>query len=81
MHLDFGDEYIPVTHLELDFAILDTAVSRPPGPARLSVAVDDELTVRQVFLPDGIRPGPHRTRLANASQAPSWLAGELKGSF
>ncbi len=64
MHLDVGGERLPVNQLGPDFAFVEAATAHLPGPACLLVTVDDALTVRPVFLPEGIRPGSVRTRLA-----------------
>lgn len=64
MHLDVGGERLPVNQLGPDFALVEATATHLPGPATLFVTVDDTLTVRPVFLPDGIRPGSVRTRLA-----------------
>ena len=63
MHLDVDGQLLAVNQLGLDFAVVETTGTYPPGPAKLSVLVDNSSTVRLVFLPDGIRPGPGRTRL------------------
>ncbi|MCW5558793.1 MAG: hypothetical protein KIT22_13310 [Verrucomicrobiae bacterium] len=64
MHLEVDGERLPINQLGLDFAILDVTAPLPPGPAELFISVDSELTVRPVFLPDGIQPGVVRTKLA-----------------
>ncbi|MBX3748035.1 MAG: hypothetical protein KF833_22230 [Verrucomicrobiae bacterium] len=64
MHLEVGGVLFPVNQLGPDSAIVEATAAHSPGPARLLVAVDDTLTVRQAFLPEGIPPGPFRTRLA-----------------
>jgi hypothetical protein len=64
MHLDVGGERLPVNQLGLDFALIESTTAYPPGSASLAVTVDDDVTVRLVFLPDGIQPGGGRTRLA-----------------
>lgn len=64
MHLEVGGVVLPVNQPGPDFAIVEATEAHAPGPARLSVAVDDDLTLRPVFLPDGIQPGLVRTRLA-----------------
>ena len=64
MHLEVGGELLPVNQLGPDFALVEATAVHSPGPAKLSVAVDDDLTVRPVFLPEGIQPGAVRTRLA-----------------
>jgi hypothetical protein len=63
MHLEVGGELLPVNQLGPDFAIVKATAAHSPGPAKLSVAVDDDLTVRSVFLPEGIKPGLVRTKL------------------
>jgi len=64
MHLDVGGERLPVDQLGPDFALVNATANHLPGPARLSVAVDEVLTVRPVFLPEGIPSGAARIRLA-----------------
>lgn len=64
MHLDVGGERLPVNQLGPDFALVEATGTHLPGPAQLLVTVDDALTVRPVFLPEGIQPGAARTRLA-----------------
>lgn len=64
MHLDVGGERIPVNQLGPDFAFVEATTVHSPGPARLIVTVDDDPTIRPVFLPEGIQPGAARTRLA-----------------
>lgn len=64
MHLDVDGERLPVQQLGPDFAIVEAITFHLPGIAKLSVTVDDELTVRPVFLPEGIQPGAARTKLA-----------------
>jgi hypothetical protein len=64
MHLEMGGERLPVNQLGPDFAILEATTAHLPGTATLFVTVDDDLTVRSVFLPEGIRPGGIRTKLA-----------------
>lgn len=64
MHLDVGGERLPVDQLGPDFALVNATENHLPGPARLSVAVDEVLTVRPVFLPEGIPSGAARIRLA-----------------
>lgn len=64
MHLEVGGERLPVNQLGPDFALVEAAAPHLPGPATLFVTVDDDLTIRPVFLPEGIRPGSVRTRLA-----------------
>jgi hypothetical protein len=64
MHLDVGGERLPVNQLGPDFALVEATAAHLPGPARLFVSVDGDLTVRPVFLPEGIQPGAVRTRLA-----------------
>ena len=66
MHLEVGGERLPVNQLGPDFAIVEATAAHLPGPAKLSVTVDDNLTVRTVFLPEGIQPDAVRTRLALA---------------
>lgn len=66
MHLEVGGERLPVNQLGLDFAIVEATTAHLPGPAQLLVTVDDDLTVRPVFLPEGIQPGTVRTRLVLA---------------
>lgn len=63
MYLDVGGERLPVNQLGLDFALIESATAHPPGPAQLVVTVDDDVTRRPVFLPDGIQPGSARIRL------------------
>ncbi len=64
MHLDVGGERLPVNQLGPDFALVEATSAHLPGPAVLLVKVDDDLTARPVFLPDGIQCGIARTRLA-----------------
>ena len=64
MHLDVGGERLPVDQLGPDFALVNATANHLPGPARLSVTVDEVLTVRPVFLPEGIQSGAARIRLA-----------------
>ena len=64
MHLELDGLRFPVNQLGLDFAILEATTTHLPGAATLFVKVDDDLSVRPVFLPEGIRPGAVRTRLA-----------------
>ena len=64
MHLEVGGEQVPVNQLGLDFAIVEVTANHPPGPAKLFVKVDDDLTIRSVFLPNGIHPSVVRTKLA-----------------
>ena len=64
MHLGVGGERLPVNPLGLDFVMVEAAAAHLPGMARLFVTVNDDLTVRPVFLPEGIQPGTVRTRLA-----------------
>jgi len=66
MHLELRGEDLRVHQLGLDFAIVDTATTHLPGPARLYVQVDDSVTVHTVYFPDGIHPGTLRTRLMPA---------------
>ncbi len=66
MHLELAGEQLPVHQLGLDFAIVETSTAHSPGAATLVVKVDDDLTVRPVFLPDGIHPDVLRTRLIPA---------------
>ena len=66
MHLEMAGEQLRVHQLGLDFAIVETTEAYLPGAARLFVQVDDALTVRDVFLPEGIRPDTLRTRLMPA---------------
>lgn len=66
MHLEVGGERLPVNQLGPDFAIVEAAAAHMPGPAKLSVTVDHDLTVRTVFLPEGIQPGAVRTKLVRA---------------
>lgn len=64
MHLDVGGERLPVNQLGPDFAIVEASTTHLPGMGKLFVTVDDDLTVRPVFLPEGIQPGAMRTRIA-----------------
>lgn len=64
MHLDVGGERLAVNQLGPDFAIVEAAANHLPGPAKLVVSVDESLTVRPVFLPEGIQSGVGRIRLA-----------------
>jgi hypothetical protein len=64
MHLDVGGERLPVNQLGPDFALVHATADHLPGPARLFVTVDEALTVRPVFLAEGIRSGAARIRLA-----------------
>lgn len=64
MYLDVGGERLSVNQLGPDFALVEATKVHLPGPAMLHVTVDDALTVRPVFLPEGIQPGALRTRLA-----------------
>lgn len=64
MHLDVGGERLAVNQLGPDFALVEPTQNHLPGPAYLSVAVDEALAVRPVFLPDGIQSGVERIRLA-----------------
>jgi hypothetical protein len=64
MHLDVNGDRLPVNQLGPDFAFVEATAAHLPGPAKLLVTVDDALTVRPVFLPEGIQPGAVRTRLA-----------------
>lgn len=66
MHLEVAGQQLPVHQLGLDFAIMESSATHLPGAARLFVMVDDALTVRSVFLPEGIHPGAVRTRLIPA---------------
>jgi hypothetical protein len=61
MHLEVGDELLPVNQLGPDFAIVEATTAHSPGPAKLLVAVDGDLTVRPVILPEGIQPNEIRT--------------------
>lgn len=63
MHLEVGGERLPVNQLGPDFALVEATAAHLPGPAKLFVTVDDDLTVRPVFLPEGIQPGAGRTKL------------------
>ena len=51
MHLDVGGERLAVNQLGPDFALVESTV-------------DEALTVRPVFLPEGIQSGVVRIRLA-----------------
>jgi hypothetical protein len=53
MHLDVGGERLAVNQLGPDFALVESTANHLPGPANLSVMVDEALTVRPVFLPEG----------------------------
>jgi hypothetical protein len=64
LHLEVGGERLPVNQLGPDFALVEATSAHLPGSAKLFVTVDDELTVRPVFLPEGVQPGAVRTRLA-----------------
>lgn len=64
MHLDVSGERLTVNQLGPDFALVESTANHLPGPANLSVAVDEALTVRPVFLPEGIQSGAVRIRLA-----------------
>jgi hypothetical protein len=66
MHLELNGQRIPVNQLGLDFAIVDAPAFQPPVMATLWVQVDEDLTGKPVFLPEGIRPGVLRTRLSPA---------------
>ena len=55
---------VPVNQLGPDFAFVESTANHLPGPANLSVTVDEALTVRPVFLPEGIQSGVVRIRLA-----------------
>lgn len=66
MHLDIDGILLPVHQLGPDFAIIEATSAHAPGPGKLSILVDDILTIRPVFLPEGIHPGNARTRLALA---------------
>lgn len=43
MHLEVGSERLPVNQLGPDFAFVETTATHLPGPANLSVTVDDDL--------------------------------------
>ncbi len=64
MHLEVDGKQVPVNQLGIGFAIVEATATHLPGPARLFVKVDDDLTVRSVFLPNGIHPAVVRTKLA-----------------
>ncbi len=64
MHLEVGGERLPVNQLGPDFALVEATAAHLPGAAKLFVTVDDEPTVRPVFLPEGVQPGAVRTRLS-----------------
>lgn len=64
MHWEVGGERLPVNQLGPDFAFVEATSAHLPGQARLFVTVDDDLTIRPVFLPEGIQPGAGRTRIA-----------------
>ena len=64
MHLEVGGERLPVNQLGPDFALVEATEAHLPGAAKLFMSVDDELTARPVFLPEGVQPGAVRTRLA-----------------
>ena len=64
MYSDVGGERLAVNQQGPDFALVEPTQNHLPGPAYLSVAVDEALAVRPVFLPDGIQSGVERIRLA-----------------
>jgi hypothetical protein len=50
MHLDVGGERLAVNQLGPDFALVESTANHLPGPANLSVTVDEALTVQPVIL-------------------------------
>lgn len=64
MHLDVGGKRLPVNQLGPDFALVEATSDHLPGPAELCVTVDESVTIRPVFLPEGIQSGDVRIRLA-----------------
>ena len=62
--MDVGGERLAVNQLGPNFALVESTANNLPGPANLSVMVDEALTVRPVFLPEGIQSGVVRIRLA-----------------
>lgn len=63
MHLELGREVLPVNQLGPDFVWVESVQAFPAGEGRLVVAVDQEITTRQVLLPDGITAGLTRATI------------------
>ena len=60
---DVGAERVSVKRLRPDFVMVKAVLAYFPGPARLLVTVDNDLTVRPVILTECIQSGAVRAQL------------------
>ena len=69
MHLFVNGRILSIGQLSIDFIMLDDAVDLPPSEAVISLSIDGDERRWTVHLPDGIKAGDVRTRIASSPSA------------
>lgn len=66
LYLDFGPQFrVSLRQASEHFVIADTTANIPPCEAKLVMVIDGKTIERAVRLPDGLKPGEHRTTICD----------------